>query len=246
MVFSAVFLILSVSAGALDFLDSQRDVAFVIEQGGSAEFMLTLFNTRTKDALFPGGDIEDWITFGDGNIVIYECENREMDVVKVTIDVPEDAEVGEHNGSILSNSGHINIVVKVVPIMDEIKRLQGLEVINKELQAEAEGIRSELNNTNSELQWKIEEISQYQKELTGLEAELAKVNDKSQELERTNIQLTGQVVSGSSNQLVVGIVIGIVIVILLLKRARIAKAFRSTRRTSARVEREDRYRGWKP
>jgi ElaB/YqjD/DUF883 family membrane-anchored ribosome-binding protein len=245
----SVLLILSfsVSVSAADIYDDQEDISLVIEQGGSAEFILTVFNTESNDILFPDGDIEDWISFGESHLALYECENRGIDWVKITIDVPADTAVGEYEGLILSNGDYSDITVKVVPRLDEIKSMQDLEEMKEELQAMTDSISQELNSTKGDLQGKIAEISQYQQNLEETEAELAELREKSQDLEEANTQLTGQVAGGAPAQIAVGIVIGIIIVILYLGRRGIARALRSARRPSAGgAEGGEKYRGWKP
>lgn len=244
LVFLVGILLLSVSVSAADIHDPQEDISLVIEQGGSAEFVLLVFNTESNDFLFPDGEIEDWITFGETHLTEYRCENRGIDWVKITIDVPRDTEVGEYEGEILSDGGYSDITVKVVPPVDEIKSLQDLEDVKEELQAMTESISGELNDTKDNLQGRIAEISEYQQNLTGLEEELGELREKSQELEETNTQLTGQVASGGSAQIGVGIVIGIIIVILFLYRGRLAKSLRGARRGSGKIEAGE-YRGWK-
>ncbi len=237
---------LSVSVSAADILDSQKQMEFVVEQGGSAEFMLILIGTGS-DTLFPGGGIEDWVSFGEEHFAFYEYDNAGISWVKITIDVPPQTEVGEYDGSILSSGDYSDITVRVVPQLDEIKSMQDLEEMKEELQAMTESITQELNNNKDELQDRIAEISQYQQDLTGLEAELAGLREASQELEETNTQLTGQVAGGAPAQIAAGIVIGIIIVILYLGRGGIAKALRSAKRPSTGgVEGGEKYRGWKP
>lgn len=241
-------LLLPASASAMYLLNSQKEIDLVIEQGGSSDFILMLFDTESSDVLVPDGDIEEWITFGEGRLAVYECGNREIDGVRVNVEVPSGTDAGEYTGVIGIVSGgdysEIAVSVRVVPTMNEIKDLQGLVAINEGLQEAVENTSGELNNTKDELNEKIGEISKYQQNLTALEAELTGLKEKSTELEKENIQLTGQVVSGYSAQFVGGIVVGIVIIILLAYRASIGRALRRAKRPNVRGG--GGYRGWKP
>lgn len=234
-------LLFSASAGAIYVDDSQEDITLTMEQGSRLEFPLLVFSSKASDqSLFAYDDIEDWITFGVGRLREYDFtqDSYTLNAVRVTIDVPESAEVGKYNGGIASNGILSDITIKVVPPLDEIKSLQDLEVMKGELQDMADGISGELNDTKESLQKRIAEISQYQQNLTNLETELAELRERSWELEKTNTELSGQVVAGSPAQIVFGVLAGIIIVVLFLYRGKIGKVLRSSR--------PEAYRGWKP
>jgi hypothetical protein len=240
-----VLLSLSICAGAADMVEGQERMEFTVEQGGSVEFLMLIFNTEANDVLFPYGDIDDWVSFGSTHLAVYECENRAIDWVMVTIDIPQDAEVGEYEGGVTSNTEAANIIVSVVPPLDEIKSMQDLEEMKEELESMTDSISQELNSTKENLQDRIAEISEYQQDLAGLEAELAELEARSQGLEEENGMLTGQVAGAGTTQFVVGIIIGIIIIILYLNRKGIGKSISKARRPSAPGG-EEKYRGWKP
>lgn len=238
-------LLLSATVSA-DLQYSPKEVNLTIEQGGSANFMLTLSNTQSGDVLIPEGNIEDWISFTGGNL--YEFSYAESVSVKVTVDVPDGTDVGDYTGAIGVVSDHyseIPVSVRVVPTLNEIRDLQYLRAVNRELQETAENISRELSNTRDELSGRIAEVSQYQQNLTGLESELADIREKAQGLEKENIQLTGQAVVGGSTQLAAGVLIGIVIVILFLYRRGVARSLGKVK-GAGKGSGEVGYRGWKP
>ncbi len=246
LVFLVGVLLLSVSVSAADVHEDQEEITLIMEQGSILEFPLVLLYIHASDKdLFVYGDLDNWIMFGEAKLnTHYFSQDAWIDAVKVTIDIPEDAEVGEYEGGIASDDILSDITIRVVPPLGDIQSMQDLQEIKEELQEMTESISQELNDTKENLQGRIAEISEYQQNLTGLEEELGKLREKSQELEETNTQLTGQVAGGGSAQLGVGIVIGIIIVILFLYRGRLAKSLRGARRGSGRIEAGE-YRGWK-
>lgn len=235
-------------AGALKFVESQKEMALTIEQGGSAEFTLLLIDLGKDGFLVPEGEIDDWISFGNNRLDMYEYKLGSMAIeggvymVNVTVDVPEDAEAGEYEGTIDCHSTtttQIALKVRVVPSLEEVR---GLQAANEELQATVENMTMELSETRGDLQDRIAEISSYQQNMTLLEGELEKSRNASQELENKNVQLTGQVMMGYSGQFIIGLIIGIIIIAVIAYRASIRKAFGSAGSGTG----SGGYKGWKP
>ena len=216
--FTAVCLsvvLLAPIAAAIDVPPTQETVTLTMERGSSHSFFLLVQEVYEARTLSGGGDIGDWITFGDGKLEEIEIpQSFQTNIVLVTVTVPDDIELNEYEGVINEDGRRLSTIrVKVTLELSDAKAYSKLSDVDKEVSELEERVETMTGSLNSmrtqvatlekEVSDKMQEIYEYQRDVTTLEdekerletenadlgQELSELTSKSQELEASNEQL---------------------------------------------------------
>lgn len=193
-----------------------------------------------------GGEREETYSIGEPS------DDR---TIIVSIKVPRKAELGERKGSIDANSMElVDLNIKVTIELNNAEAYEKLADVDQEvgtLRNEVESLTDSLtkmggqiDSLEDDVSGKMEDIYQYQKDLKILEDQNKKITDdnknlaqdlesfkeKSEELEDENTELnelTGMLVGTQiPGMFFIGIVLGIIVVTTVVKRAHIGKKFK--------------------
>jgi FtsZ-binding cell division protein ZapB len=260
------------SASATDVPSTQESMDFTIERGSSHSFFLLVSELSSDVTLSGGGDIGDWISFGDGKLnEIKIPETSVINIVLVTIDVPDGIDLDEYDGVINENGRRLSLLrVKVTLDLSDAKSFEQLSDVDKEvtgLQEKVESltgslvnVRSQLATLEKEVSDRMEEIYKYQRDVTALEDEKARLEaenqnldkdisalqEKSAELEESNTelnQMTGMLVGTQlPGMFFAGIMLGVVSLTLVVKREHFARKIRAKLKGTRKHEPEERFR----
>jgi myosin heavy subunit len=244
-------------ASALDVPPSQEDIILTMERGASLPIFLLVNDVDEEVTLKADGEIENWVRFGeDKEAELNITPAYYTTVVLVTVSVPKDAELEEYEGSINADSRKLSSLrIKVTLELSDAKAYEQLSDVDEEVNRLREKVESMADSLNSmrvqiatleeEVSSKMEEIYKYQKDLTALENEkndleeentalaqnLQDLQTKSDELEESNKELnelTGMLVGTQlPGMFFGGIILGIIVVTLALKRSHVAKKIKS-------------------
>jgi prefoldin subunit 5 len=259
------FALMAVQASAIDVHSSQENIVITMERGSEFEFPLIVLGSDKTMTLDTAGNVGDWVTFGgDGSDewTVYPVSDQN---VLVTIVVPSDSELGEYTADIRADGSRISkIIVKVTVKLADARSYEELEDIDEEVGSLRERIetltdslidtRTQMTTLENEVSEKMEEISDYQKDLTDLESEntelkedLETLQQKSQELEDSNTELnalTGMLIGTQvPGMFIGGLVLGIVIVTLIVKRMHVYKRVKGAgKRVTQREKQQESFR----
>jgi hypothetical protein len=249
--------LISPGAHAISVPNTQEQVEVTIERDSSHSFFLLISDVDEETILTSDGDIKDWVRFGEEKQKqINVSSSFFMTIVLVTISVPDDADLDEYTGKIRADGRRLtDLRVKVTLELSDVKAFEQLSDVDEEvgsLNEQVEHLTDSLNTMRvdmaaleAEVSSSMVEISDYQKNLSALEkernelasennqllSELKSIKDKTAELEQSNQELnaiTGSLISTQvPGMFLGGIILGIVIVTLVLKRDRVIEKIRS-------------------
>ncbi|MBN2330417.1 MAG: hypothetical protein JXC85_01250 [Candidatus Aenigmarchaeota archaeon] len=242
---------------AISVPSAQENIDLTIERGSSYSFFMLVNDVDEEAVLTAEGEIDDWVRFGeDKKTKINVSSSFFMTIVLVTITVPEGMDLDEYTGMIKADGRKISsLAVKVTLELSDAKAFEQLSDVDKEvgnLKDKVESLTESLNmmrvdvaTLEAEVSSRMQEIYEYQRNLTvlederdsllsentELESELNEFMDRSAELEESNKELNAITGSLISTQLpgmfFGGVILGIIAVTLVVKRAHVAKKLKS-------------------
>jgi len=268
---SLILLIPVASAVSVD--ESQESIVLVLERGTTYEFPLLAQDIEKTATIKASGEISDWIAFGEDKDSEYEIYPSYLTKVLVSITIPDDAELGEYEGEIEADSMKLSsLEIKVTLELSDAKAYEQLSDVDEEVGRLKEKVESMTDSMNSmrvqlatleeEVSDKMQDIYAYQKNLTALENEKSRLESEKAEIEQNlkNLQAKSEGLEESNRQLnemtgmlvgtqlpgmfFGGIILGVIAVTLIVKRAHVAKKIKSrVQRVSGRGKEEKfRYR----
>jgi len=267
-------------AGSLAALPNQAsavlaypdNVVLTIERGASVVYPINLYEIRDPTVITARGDAAGWIKFG-GNSTEFAIDNVLLYIqglpILLTISVPENQALNEYEADLMDSRGTIltTFRIKVTLELADVKAFEMMSDMDKEvgtLKDKVEDLtdtvtttRTQMTSLEDEVQEKMREIYQYQKNLSDLEAEnlavkaenaafsveVASLRSRSASLEDSNTELTkttGMMTSVElPGMLMLGLILGALMVTLVLEREAIGKKARSW--SATRKTRKQRY-----
>lgn len=264
--------LLSPGSQAISVPSTQEQIELTIERGSSYSFFLLVNDVDEEATLTADGDTEDWVRFGEEKKTkINVSSSFFMTIVLVTITVPDDTDLDEYTGTIKADGRKISgLEVKVTLELSDVKAFEKLSDVDEEVGTLRDQVKSLTDSLNTmrvdmatleaEVSTSMDEIYKYQKNLTALENErnsllsentnlegdLQQFMVKSSELEESNRQLndiTGFLISTQlPGMFLGGIILGIIVVTLVVKRAHVAKRIKSRVKRLRGREKEEGFR----
>ncbi|MBN1896368.1 MAG: hypothetical protein JW789_01415 [Candidatus Aenigmarchaeota archaeon] len=244
---AALFLI-TPYASAINAMDSQKDITIVIERGNSYEFPLILQNVDDDSGIEILGDKDGWVGFWNPDAYQYTVITGQF-LVLISIEVPENANLGEYDFEITSGTNVISkLKLKVTIQLSDAKAYEKLADVDNEvgdlktkvlvLSDDIGDLRSDVATLEYSLSEKVSEIQDYQKDLTKLETENEKLSDDLDEVSelyqnasKKNEELTtftGMLVNTQiPGMFTMGIILGITLVTVIVKREIVKRKVKS-------------------
>ena len=249
--------LLSPASSAVSVPSTQEVIRLTIERGSSYDFFLIVSDVDEEIKLTADGDTEDWVGFGEEKKAeINVSSSFYMTIVWVTVSIPDDTDLDEYTGTIKADGRKLSeLEVKVTLELSDAKAFEKLSDVDEEvgtLRDQIESLTDSLNTMRvdmatleAEVSSSMREINEYQKNLTelenernsllsensGLESDLNVFKEKSVELEESNKELNAITGSLISTQLpgmfFGGIILGVIIVTLVIKRAHVLEKIKS-------------------
>jgi len=251
--FLVVFLTVSLSAQAIEVPESQRSIIITIERGASFSFPLILKDINEVKTVKASGEADAWIKFGPDGESKYEIYPSDQTTIDpVTIEVPEDEDLGEYEAEITAGTSILTkVIVKVTLELSDTKAYEKLSAVDEEvgflretvynLSATLDSVRSELSDYKEQVSENMNEISEYQKDLQKLEEDNQQLQTQNSELsdslqtletryttaEESNRELnalTGMMASTHlPGMFLGGLAVGIISLTLIIKREHVAR-----------------------
>ncbi len=257
---------------ALSVPASQEDIYLTMERGSSHHLFLLVNNVEELVTLRADGEIEDWITFGENKKAEYNISpSYSTEIVLVTISVPAKTELAEYKGSVKADGKKLSsLEIKVTLELSDAKAYEQLSDVDEEVGRLKEKVESLTDSMNSmrvqlatleeEVSDKMQDIYAYQKNLTALENEKSRLESEKAEIEQNlkNLQVKSEGLEESNRQLnemtgmlvgtqlpgmfFGGIILGVIAVTLIVKRAHVAKKIKSRVQRISGREKEEKFR----
>lgn len=239
VIFAVMFsLFLIQQCSAISAIDSQKSMTLTIEKGSSLEMPVVIQDVSEVTEIKATGDIADWVSFW-GNHSTYDIFPGQTYIL-VSIDVPDDAKLGEYDGTIKAGSDTVSrIRIKVTIKLADAKAYQEMEAVDKQvnslkdrvsdLTSDIKMLRTQVVTLQYNMTKKVEEIYKYQRDLSELEKDNSELKESLQEIKNQYAEvkkeneklnsLTGSLVSTQiPGMFLVGIVIGVFAMLVTFRR----------------------------